>query len=187
MINDMRVMKAQANREQNEIMEEYLRDHPELAGMVAGGSATTDGYWQRYFAAQNIVQKRMQPLLEEYDSQLDRQQQWVQQLRLLSPALLLQAGLQEIAGSASRHYQDYRRQVVDFAGQWRDFFLPLIFKNEKITSTILTQLPEFRYREPEAGQYFRVNLLMLLLYASLLFGLGFGLYNHRRKEKLLLT
>lgn len=187
MVNDMRVMKAEANREQNEIMEEYLRDHPELAGMVAGGSATTDGYWQRYFAAQNIVQKRMQPLLEEYDSQLERQQQWVQQLRLLSPALLLQAGLQEIAGSASRHYQDYRRQVVDFAGQWRDFFLPLIFKNEKITSTVLTQLPEFRYREPDAGQYFRVNLLMLLLYGSLPFGLGFGLYNHRRKEKLLLT
>ncbi|MCB0628856.1 MAG: DUF3526 domain-containing protein [Saprospiraceae bacterium] len=187
LVNDLRVMKAEADREQDAIMEEYLRDHPELAGMVTGGSANTDGYWQRYFAAQDIIKKRMQPLIEEYDGQLDRQQQWVQQLRVLSPALLLQDGLQEIAGTASRHYRDYRRQVVDFAGQWREFFLPLIFQDEKITPTVLMQLPEFRYREPEAGQHFGINLLLLMLYGSLLFGLGFGLYNRRRKEKLLLT
>jgi ABC-2 type transport system permease protein len=186
MINDMRVMKAEADREQDQIMDEYLRDHPELAGLVAGGSASTDGYWQRYFAAQDIIKKRMQPLIEEYDGQLDRQQQWVQRLRLLSPALLLQDGLQEIAGTASRHYRDYRRQVIDFAGQWRAFFLPMIFKDEKIDDTVLTQLPEFRYREPDTGPHFGISLSMILLYGSLLFGLGLGVFNRRRKEKLLL-
>lgn len=187
MLSDLRVMKAEADREQDAIMDEYLRDHPELAGMVAGGSATTDGYWQRYFAAQDVVKKRLQPLVAEYDGQLDQQQQWVQQLRVLSPALLLQNGLQEIAGTDSRHYRDYRRQVVDFADEWRAFFLPMIFKNEKITTTVLTQLPEFRYREPGTDRDFVINLFVLLFYGSLLFGLGFMLYNRHRKEKLLLT
>jgi ABC-2 type transport system permease protein len=110
----------------------------------------------------------------------------VQRLRLLSPALLLQDGLQEIAGTASRHYRDYRRQVIDFAGQWRAFFLPMIFKDEKIDDTVLTQLPEFRYREPDTGPHFGISLSMILLYGSLLFGLGLGVFNRRRKEKLLL-
>ncbi len=187
MINDLRVMKAEADREQDAIMAAYLRDHPELASLVAGGNASTDGYWQRYFAAQDVIKKRMKPLIGEYDLQLDRQQRWVQQLRLLSPALLLQDGLQEIAGTDSRHYRDYRRQVIDFAGQWQDFFLPLIFQDQQVDAAVVAQLPEFQYQAPESDRHFATNLLAILLYGSLLFGLGIGLYSRRRKEKLLLA
>jgi len=187
MINDMRVLKAVADKQQDQILAEYLRNHPELVSVEAGTEATAYGWWQRYFAAQDVVKERMQPLLEKYDGQLKRQQQWVHQLRVLSPAILMQDGLQKISGTASWYYRDYRQQVISFAEQWREFFLPLIFKDEKVDAEILTQLPEFQYEKPIAGLPFGVNLSLILLYSCLLLGLGFTLYSRQRKEKLLLT
>lgn len=187
MINDMRVLKAEVDKQQDQILAEYLRSHPELVSVEAGNEATAYGWWQRYFASQDVVKEKMQPLLEKYDGQLKRQQQWVYQLRVLSPSILMQDGLQKISGTASWHYRDYRKQVITFAEQWREFFLPLIFKDEKVDSEVLAQLPAFQYEKPLAGQAFGVNLLLILLYSCLLFGLGFGLYTHRQKEKLLLT
>ncbi len=187
MINDMRVLKAEADKQQDQILAEYLRTHPELVSVEAGNEATAYGWWQRYFASQDVIKEQMQPLLEQYDGQLKRQQQWVYQLRVLSPAILMQDGLQKISGTASWYYRDYRQQVISFAEQWREFFLPLIFKDEKVDSEILAQLPEFQYEKPLAAQPFGVNLLLILLYSCLLLGLGFGLYTRRRKEKLLLT
>lgn len=187
MINDMRVLKAEADQQQDQILAEYLRSHPELVSVEAGNEATAYGWWQRYFASQDVVKERMQPLIEKYDGQLSRQQQWVHQLRVLSPAILMQEGLQKISGTASSYYRDYRQQAISFAEQWREFFLPLIFKDEKVNAKILAQLPEFQYEKPIAGQPFGVNLSLILLYSCLLLAMGFGLYTRQRKEKLLLT
>ncbi len=187
MINDMRVLKSEADKQQDQILAEYLRSHPELVSVEAGNEATAYGWWQRYFASQDVVKERMQPLLEEYDGQLNRQQQWVSQLRVLSPAVLMQDGLQNISGTASSHYRDYRQQVIAFAEGWREFFLPLIFKDKKVDAEIVAQLPEFQYEPTRSGQLFGANLLYILLYSGLLISLGFGLYNSVRREKLLLS
>ncbi len=187
MINDMRVLKAEADKQQDQILAEYLRSHPELVSVEAGNEATAYGWWQRYFASQDVVKERMQPLLEEYDGQLISQQQWVSQLRILSPAVLMQDGLQNISGTASGHYRDYRQQVIAFAEGWREFFLPLIFKDKKVDAEIVAKLPEFQYEPERSGQLFNANLVYILLYSCLLIGLGFGLYTSVRREKLLLS
>lgn len=187
MINDMRVLKSEADKQQDQILEEYLRSHPELVSVEAGNEATAYGWWQRYFASQDVVKERMQPLLEEYDGQLNRQQQWVSQLRVLSPAILMQDGLQNIAGTASGHYRDYRHQVIAFAERWREFFLPLIFKDKKVDTEIVALLPEFQYNPTRSGHQLGANLLYIMLYSCLLVGLGLGLYTSVRKEKLLLS
>lgn len=187
MINDMRVLKSEANKQQDQILEEYLRSHPELVSVEAGKDASAYGYWQRYFASQDVVKEKMQPLLEKYDGQLKKQQKWVYQLRVLSPAILMQNGLHTISGTASSYYQDYRIQVIAFADRWREFFLPLIFKDKKVDAEVLTQLPEFEYQTPSSGQSIGINLLLILLYSGLLLGLGLGLYNRQQKEELLLT
>lgn len=187
MINDMRVLKAQADKEQDKILTEYLRNHPELVSVEAGGEATAYGWWQRYFASQDVIKEKMQPLVAEYDGQLERQQQWVHQFRILSPAILMQDGLQNIAGTASWHYRDYRQQVIAFAEKWRTFFIPLVFKNEKVNANVLSQLPEFEYEQPQAGQNFGANLVLILLYSGLLGGLGFGWYSRRQKEEVLMA
>lgn len=187
MINDVRVLKSEADKQQDQILEEYLRSHPELVSVEAGNDPTAYGYWQRYFASQDVVKEKMQPLLEKYDGQLKKQQKWVYQLRVLSPAILMQNGLHNISGTASSYYQDYRVQVIAFAERWREFFLPLIFKNQKVDEEVLAQLPEFEYEKPSSGQSYGVNLLLILLYGCLLISLGFVLYTSVRREKLLLT
>lgn len=186
MINNMRVVKSEMDKEQDKILEEYLRNHPELVAVERGSEATAYGWWQRYFAAQELLKEEMTPLLSSYDDQLKEQQTWISQWRFISPAILLQDSFNELAGTSSRHYQDYRMQVMAFSQEWRDFFVPMIFKDQSVTKQTMTQLPKFEYQTANLSTHFANNLLGLLLYSGLLTGLGLLWYKRQAVDKILI-
>lgn len=182
MINDMRVVKKEVEAKQDEILDGYLRDHPELATVK---SESANSFWTRYFASQDIVEQEMQPVLDRYESQLKRQQNWVNQWRFASPAILLQDGFNELSQTATRHYQDYREQVIAFATEWRAFFVPMIFKDEKVTKATFAELPTFEYQADGLPSYFGANVLGLLLYSGLLLGVSIVAFRQRGKERIM--
>jgi len=181
-INDMRVVKKEVEAKQDEILDGYLRDHPELAAVK---SESANSFWTRYFASQDIVEQEMQPVLDRYESQLKRQQNWVNQWRFASPAILVQDGFNELSQTATRHYQDYREQVIAFAAEWREFFIPMIFKDEKVTKATFEELPAFEYETSGLPSYFSANVLGLLVYSVLLLGISIAAFRQRGKERIM--
>ena len=71
MINEIRLIKKENEQKQNEIMNDYLRNHPELA---EGSDKEKFGFWHNYFASEKVMEEKTKPLLDEYDSQLQKQQ-----------------------------------------------------------------------------------------------------------------
>ncbi len=179
MIHEMRSLKAEAEKEQDQILAEYLRNHPELAVENAADPATAYGWWQRYFAAQDLIKQKLEPLFSQYDRQLALQQAQADRFRFASPAILMQEGLSELAKTSTRHYQGYREQVIAFAAEWRAFFIPMIFKNQDFTQEHLAALPAFGYEKAMGGGQFLINLWSLMLYAFALPVVGIFLYRRR--------
>ena len=167
LVNELRVVNARAEEKADELLENFLRDHPELAGFEGGSRG-----WKEYFASQDLIKKEIQPVLGEYEGKLKQQQEWVNQLRFISPALLLQSSFNNIAGTATRDYEDYRKQVKEFAIVWRDYFLPKIFRGETFTKAMMAELPEFSYRPLTGGSQYQPNLLGLFLYCMVLLFIG---------------
>jgi len=180
LVNDIRVETVGAGKEQDEVMDEYLRNHPELGGLNEEASR----YWAQFLASQEIVTDRLQPTIDTYEQRLEKQQDWVHSLRFASPALLVQDGLNDVAQSSTRHYAAYRDQVASFWETWRGFFAQRIFQNQKITSSDLDALPAFEYQPPSGQQYFAANLIALLLFSGLL--LMASVLAFRQKETYIL-
>ena len=181
LINELRVVNNEAEKKADELLANFLRDHPELAGFEGGSQG-----WKEYFATQDLIKSEIQPVLDEYESKLESQQDWVDRSRFISPALLIQNSFNELAGTSTRDYEDYRQQVADFSVVWRDFFLPMIFKGEDFTKDLMAQLPEFTYRESTTYKESITNTVAIFFYSLLLLILGLAWFM-RKKTHLILT
>jgi len=179
LVNELRVVNAEAEKKADELLADFLRDHPELAGFEGGSVG-----WQEYFASQDLIRKEIQPVLAKYEVQLQRQQQWVDGLRFISPALLLQDAFNEIAGTSTRHYEDYRQQVASFSQIWRDHFLPMIFRGETFTKAMMPNLPQFTYQPSSLQTHRTANTLALFVYCILMLT-GGALWYRSTTPKLL--
>jgi len=168
MINEMRMMKAEVTEQQDKILDNFLRDHPEYA---INDSTQSRSFWHSYMASQNLVKEKMEPILDSYEKQLQNQQNWISKFKWLSPAILAQESLNSMAGTSKENYENYRKQVVIFAGKWREHFMPFLYNNQLFSQKDYANLPEFKYKSKAQSNW--ASIPSLLLIAIGLFGLGF--------------
>ena len=143
MINEIRLIKKENEEKQNEIMDEYMRNHPELS---EGNNDQNFGFWHNYFASEKMMEEKTKQLLAEYELQLKKQQDLITTFKYVSPAILMQQTLNNIAGTSEKHYNDYKIQVFEFSTTWRNYLVPMLFKEQKFTEKNYHELPEFHYK-----------------------------------------
>ena len=59
MINEMRELKAEVTKKQDEILDNYLRDHPEYA---INDTTQRRSFWHRYMASQQLIKQELEPV-----------------------------------------------------------------------------------------------------------------------------
>lgn len=175
LVNQMRQVKNEATPRTEIILTQYQRDHPELAHADTS-QQNPQRYWMGYYASQALIQRELTPFLERFEGQVQRQQDWTRGLRFLSPAMLLQGALHDLAGTSARHYQSYRQQVIAFAETWRSFFVPMIFRNEQMDRETMGRLPAFRYDPGQVPTHPATDSLALWLYGLGLSGVALLVY-----------
>ena len=182
MINEMRSLKAEVTKKQDEILDNYLRDHPEYA---INDTTQKRSFYHRYMASQKLIKEEMSPVVSAYEEQLQNQQAWIGRLKWVSPSIAVQESLNQIAGTSTRDYEAFREQVVQFAGNWREHFMPFLYNNRLFTQQDHQDLPTFQYKQREYS-YFNVVLILLAISVGL-FCLGFLISTHFLKETVLST
>jgi ABC-2 type transport system permease protein len=100
-------------------------------------------------AVNDDVEARVRPVLERYEAQIQRQQAAIDRLRYVSPAILMQDALNDVAGTGTSRHQRFMEQVAHYHDEWRGYFTPLIF--EKAYVTDVTASPRFTFVEEPAG------------------------------------
>ncbi|WP_299223324.1 DUF3526 domain-containing protein [uncultured Psychroserpens sp.] len=159
MLNEMRSIKSEAIKKQDEILDNFLRNHPEYA---TNDSKQARGFYQKYMATQQLIQDELKPLLSEFESQINNQHKLVNASSWFSPALIVQNSLNQIAGTSTGDYQNFKRQSIIFSKEWRNFFKPMLFKGEKFKKSDYKNLPEFRYRYASVNTYSKTFWLIII-------------------------
>ncbi len=169
MINEIRWIKKVNEQMQDKIMSDYLRDHPELA---EGKGEEEYGFWHNYFASEKVIEEKTAPLLVRYDQQLKKQQHLIHLFKYLSPAILMQQSLNNIAGTSEKHYNSYKKQVFEFSNTWRNYFIPMLFKGETFTTEDYKNLPQFVYKNklPNSTWYNALIIILTTVLVSIVFG-----------------
>ena len=143
MIQAMRVTSDEANAEGSKLLARYYEDHPEL-GTGDAQQAMNDFNMVR-IAVGAEVERRVQPVLDRYARQLAAQQAIVQRARFLSPAILMQDALNDIAGTGTARHREFMLQVERYHSEWRDYFVRLVFQRARLAD--YRTIPAFEFAE----------------------------------------
>ncbi|MEM8762957.1 MAG: DUF3526 domain-containing protein [Bacteroidota bacterium] len=170
MINEMRELKTEMAEKQDEILNNFLRDHPEYA---LNDTTQSRGFYHRYMASQKLIREELAPLVNAYEDQLKKQQNWINSFKWVSPAIIAQESLNRMAGTSTQDYENFRAQVVAFAADWRNHLIPLLFNNEKFTTDDVAGLPKFIFQPLQKGTPKEIIVLLVLALAILAFGFTF--------------
>ncbi|MEM0931457.1 MAG: DUF3526 domain-containing protein [Bacteroidota bacterium] len=181
MINEMRNLKAEVTERQDEILDNFLRDHPEYA---INDTTQFRGFYHRYMASQRLIKEELSPVVDAYEAQLKERQDWVDQFKWISPAVIVQESLNQMAGTSTQDYENFRKQVVRFAVGWREHFMPFLYNNKNFTQEDYPELPKFQYETKAYASFATVPILFLISVG--LFTIGF-LFSGKTKKGELLT
>lgn len=168
MINQLRIKKVEATKRQDEILDNFLRDHPEYA---LNDSTQSRTFWHSYIASQKLVKEELEPIVSSYEKQLLKQQDWSRKLQWISPAVVVQESLNSLAGTSTGDYENYRTQVIQFSESWRTHFIPFLFNNKRFKGEDYKNLPQFQYRPLKQNRALR-TIVILFLMAMVLLALG---------------
>ncbi len=167
MLNEMRSLKAEVTKKQDKILDNFLRDHPEYA---LNDSTQTRTFYHRYMASQKLIKEELSPVVATYEDQLKKQQNWIGQFKWISPAIIVQESLNQMAGTSTEDYESYRKQVIAFSGVWRAHFMPYLYNNYAFAKADVEKLPTFSYQRIQRSS---IAPFVLLLISIGLFALGF--------------
>ncbi|HWI17083.1 MAG TPA: DUF3526 domain-containing protein [Vicinamibacterales bacterium] len=143
LVQAVREASDEANKEGSKLLARYYEDHPELATGDAA-QAMTDFNVVRV-AVNDDVETRVRPVVLRYERQIAAQQATLNRLQFLSPAILMQNALNDIAGTGTARHQHFLQQVDAFHAAWRGHFVPLIFAKAQVRA--LDTLPSFTFVE----------------------------------------
>jgi ABC-2 type transport system permease protein len=176
-INAARDERRETAARARELLEEFFAARPELRPAVLDKNDFMSGF----YAAQFDRDKRLAPLAANYEAQLQRQNDLAARLRLLSPALVMQSALNDLAGSSFDRYARFVAQVHAFHREWQEFFLPKLFKRVRLSAGDYNHFPKFEYEEEAEGPvYRRVSLGLAGLFVSAL-ALAFAAFRLLRR------
>jgi ABC-2 type transport system permease protein len=147
MVQAVRAASDDASAEGSALLARYYEDHPELASGDAA-QAMTDFNVVRV-AVNDEVERRVRPVIERYERQIAGQQRLVDALRFVSPAVLMQNALNDIAGTGVFRHQWFMAQVDAFHRAWRAHFTPLIVARTPVLA--YEPLPRFAFEEEATG------------------------------------
>jgi ABC-2 type transport system permease protein len=164
MIQAIRIASDTATTQGSKLLARYYEDHPEL--VTTAEKASTDFNALRV-AVNADVERQVRPVVEHYEQQLAAQQRTVGVLRYLSPAIVTQDALSDLAGTGSARHQHFVSLVDRFHREWREFFTPRILQKARVTNH--SEIPAFVYvEEPFAHVLVRTSVNLLALAAPAL-------------------
>ncbi len=183
LIAEVRELREEVTKKQDKILDNFLRDHPEYADH---SSTTNYSFWHKYLASQDLIEDEIKPIVNSYETQLEKQQDWIKNWQYVSPAIILQQSFNALAGTSTANYQNYRKQVSGFAKTWRDFFVPMLYKNQDFNANTYTKLPRFNYQSLIASSL-TTQLVSLLVFTLFFIGISLLIFQKKLQKGTLIN
>ncbi len=179
LVSAVRSVNLDMRRDGSRIIAEHYQDHPEL--IPKDGKTSTEDFGLAFVIVQREQKERVDAVEARFGEQLRNQQSLISAFRFLSPSIVAQEASNDIAGTGLARYQHFREQVKQFDAAWGDYFVPRIFRKEKLSATDFDSVPVFKYEEEQLASVARrvlTGTAFLLAAAGVLILLGFKRLRH---------
>jgi ABC-2 type transport system permease protein len=159
-VNQVNAEENRARQMRKQLVAQYLQEHPDLTSYSWSVDNLGIGYpYVPEAMPMHIegieIQKRLQPIIAQYEGQLAHQQKLVKATQFLSPAILMQNLLYNLAGTGRARYEYFLAQVNDFSAKWLNFFRSKLFYRQMVNAEEYDHIPRFSYKEESLGAVVR--------------------------------
>lgn len=168
----LRAASDRAAAQGDTAVNQFLADHPE---MLQTGTLAASNAWGRTLATQERANDAMRPVYAEFDAALARQHNAAGVASMLSPAVMAQEALQDVADRSIARFRHYDAAIDRHHQAWQAFFFQRVFGERPVRSAELATLPVFTFRDRPLTDVLRAQagtLIALLLPALLVSWLG---------------
>jgi len=164
-----------------DLMHEAREAAQEVKGKIDGMEGRHDVDAKKGVLAKRVLEakeelvQRSAPVLKELREKLHERQELLAKLGYLSPALLVQLALEDVAGSGMKRHRTFQDQVDAFHADFRAHFKGPVASGRQLKSEDLATAPQFAFQEEPAGHLSRRVLsgaLALFLAALLMLSLA---------------
>jgi ABC-2 type transport system permease protein len=121
-------------------MAAFVERHPQWA---AHSAVQRPFEWKWYYAFQQVGDQRAETLSAAYTAGRLARDRWAARLALLAPPVLLERGLQSLAGTDLAAALAYEARVRSFHAELRAFYYPRLFLDAPFERAELDTLPRF--------------------------------------------
>ncbi|MEM9101087.1 MAG: DUF3526 domain-containing protein [Pseudomonadota bacterium] len=121
--------------------EPFLERHPEWKKYTEMESLF---HWKWYYAFQQVGDQKAESVSRAYRQATLDKNTLAAKVAWLSPAMMTQQALTRLAKTDTLSALAYEQQIRDFHQGLRQFYYPLIFKDQEVTQEVLQQRPDFR-------------------------------------------
>lgn len=166
----VRNINLDTRRDGEKLLSEFYQDHPEL--IPKDGGVDAKNLRLAYVFIQAEHKRKIAEIEAEFDEQMHCRQGLVSMFRFLSPAIITNEALNDIAGTGLARYTNYRRQAKAFDVEWSEHFQTKIFRKEKLVPEDFDSVPRFSFQdEPMREKALRVlgGTAVLFVAAAFLF------------------
>lgn len=169
-VSKVREADNQTRSDGEKLLKSYYGDHPELA---PPDGLTQSQASQRFYAIRQERQKRLMPEVEQFERQLAAQQNLVAVYRILSPPVVMQETLNDIAGTSTNRQKSYVSQIREHIGTLQNFLVPKLLRRELLKAKDFDQIPRFQFQEESISAIAnRLGIgILLMLIPTALFGI----------------
>lgn len=179
-VTAMREETSVAEQQSSESLARFFHDHPEIAPV----SNDDANFAMLRVAREEQINEQLAPVIASFETQRARQQRFIRALSYLSPALMVQQALLDVAGTGHSRHAHFTEALQTFQESWKDHFTPLYFANVAWQSSDYDTIPRFAFADESWSTVLgrlALPIGVLIAVAVLLFAIGLGRY---RKQTL---
>ncbi|HAS43089.1 MAG TPA: hypothetical protein DCS93_21595 [Microscillaceae bacterium] len=107
----------------------------------------TLNFYKWLYAGYTITDEKAQEVNGQFHRQIQKREALGKQWLWITPAVLAQEKLNQVAQTGHRAQQQYLQKAQAFHAQLRDFYYPRIFKNKKVTIEEVNKIPRYSTQE----------------------------------------
>lgn len=173
---EARAATQEASVQGSQQLGQFLQDHP------TSGNVGREG--MRQFAMlqaerERRVAERLEAVDASFDAQLRKQQRLASWLSVLSPTMVAQNVLLDVAGTSTFRFEHFRAEAARFQQQWKAYFEPRVLDAATLTQAEYAAAPRFTYADEGSGPMLRrvaIPIIVMGFAAAALIGIGFRGY-----------
>ncbi len=150
-INSLRQASDESARRGNELLKDYLFDHPGLVKekQANEGESQTE-FYSRLLAVNAATEAAVEPAKRNFAAQKERQLALIGSLRFLSPAMIFQEAANELAGNDQARHRRFLEAADAHRKEVKQFFEPFFLSEAAFDG--FGKVPPFHYFDRPFGE-----------------------------------